>query len=86
LFQRPPVTLAGFFAGNFSWSLCFEFENGWSVAMPNPTFKRWTADEIAKLKNLAQKQSRKAIAAELGRSVSATAVKAPSRCVAKITG
>ena len=44
--------------------------------MPNPTFKRWTADEIAKLKNLAQKKTRKAIAAELGRSVSSTAVKA----------
>ena len=25
--------------------------------MPNPTFKRWTADEIAKLKNLAQKKT-----------------------------
>jgi hypothetical protein len=44
--------------------------------MPNETFKRWTADDIAKLKNLAQKQTRKAIAAELGRSPSATAVKA----------
>jgi hypothetical protein len=32
--------------------------------MPNETFKRWTADDIAKLKNLAQKQSRKAIAAD----------------------
>ena len=44
--------------------------------MPNQTFKRWTADDIAKLKNLAQKQPRQAIAAELGRSPSATAVKA----------
>jgi hypothetical protein len=44
--------------------------------MPNSTFKRWTADEIAKLKNLAQKQSRVDIAAELGRSPGATAVKA----------
>lgn len=44
--------------------------------MPNQTFKRWTADDIAKLKNLAQKQTRKVIAAELGRSPSATAVKA----------
>ena len=44
--------------------------------MPNPTFKRWTGDEIAKLKNLAQKKSRADIAAELGRSLSATAVKA----------
>jgi hypothetical protein len=42
----------------------------------NDTFKRWTADDIAKLKNLAQKQTRKAIAAELGRSPSATSVKA----------
>jgi hypothetical protein len=44
--------------------------------MPNQTFKRWTADDVAKLKNLAQKQTRKTIAAELGRSQSATAVKA----------
>jgi hypothetical protein len=44
--------------------------------MPNKTFKRWTADEIAKLKNLAQKQRREDIAAELGRSLSATSVKA----------
>jgi hypothetical protein len=44
--------------------------------MPNETFRRWTADDIAKLKNLAQKQTRKVIAAELGRSPSATAVKA----------
>jgi hypothetical protein len=44
--------------------------------MPNETFRRWTADDIAKLKNLAQKQTRKAIAAELDRSPSATAVKA----------
>jgi hypothetical protein len=44
--------------------------------MPNPTFKRWTGDEIVKLKNLAQKQTRKAIAAEPGRSPWATAVKA----------
>jgi hypothetical protein len=44
--------------------------------MPNQTFRRWTADDIAKLKNLAQKQPRQVIAAELGRSPSATAVKA----------
>jgi hypothetical protein len=44
--------------------------------MPNQTFKRWTADDIAKLKNLAQKQPRQVIAAELGRSPSATSVKA----------
>ena len=44
--------------------------------MPNQTFKRWSADDIAKLKNLAQKQPRLVIAAELGRSPSATSVKA----------
>jgi hypothetical protein len=44
--------------------------------MPNPTFRRWTADDIAKLKNLAQKQRPADIAAQLGRSDSATAVKA----------
>jgi hypothetical protein len=36
--------------------------------VPNQTFRRWTADDIAKLKNLAQKQPRLIIAAELGRS------------------
>jgi hypothetical protein len=44
--------------------------------MPNQTFKRWTAEDIAKLKNLAQKQRREVIAAELGRSPYATTVKA----------
>jgi hypothetical protein len=44
--------------------------------MPNQTFKRWTADDIAKLKNLAQKQRRDVIASELGRSPSSTAVMA----------
>ena len=44
--------------------------------MPSQTFKRWSADDIAKLKNLAQKQPRQVIAAELGRSQSATSVKA----------
>jgi hypothetical protein len=44
--------------------------------MPNQTFKRWTADDIAKLKNLAKKERCDVIAAELGRSPSATAVKA----------
>jgi hypothetical protein len=44
--------------------------------MPNPTFRRWTADEIAKLKNMAQKQRAAEIAAELGRSAAATALKA----------
>jgi hypothetical protein len=44
--------------------------------MPNPTFRRWTADEIAKLKNMAQRQRPAEIAIQLGRSVSATVVKA----------
>jgi hypothetical protein len=44
--------------------------------MPNPTFRRWTADDIAKLKSLAQKHRSADIAARLGRSPSATAVKA----------
>jgi hypothetical protein len=44
--------------------------------MPNPTFRRWTADDVAKLKNLAQKHRAAEIAAQLGRSQSATAVKA----------
>jgi hypothetical protein len=44
--------------------------------MPNATFRRWTADEIAKLKNLAQKEPSANVAAQLGRSVGATAVKA----------
>jgi hypothetical protein len=44
--------------------------------MPNQTFKRWTGDDIVKLKNLAQKKRCEVIAAELGRSPSATAVKA----------
>jgi hypothetical protein len=43
--------------------------------MPNETFKRWTAEDIAKLKNLAQKQRSEAIAAALGRSVAATALR-----------
>ena len=44
--------------------------------MPNPTFRRWTADDIAKLKNMAQKEPCASVAAQLGRSVGATAVKA----------
>jgi hypothetical protein len=44
--------------------------------MPNPTFRRWTADDIAKLKNMAQKEPCANVAAQLGRSVGATAVKA----------
>ena len=41
--------------------------------MPHETHKRWTGDDIAKLKNLAQKQRLSVIAAELGRSRGATA-------------
>jgi hypothetical protein len=44
--------------------------------MPHPTFRRWTADDVAKLKNLAQKEPSANVAAQLGRSVGATAVKA----------
>ena len=44
--------------------------------MPNQTFRRWTADDIAKFKNMAQKERPADIAAQLGRSVSATSVKA----------
>jgi hypothetical protein len=44
--------------------------------MPNPTFRRWTADDIAKLKNMAQKEPSAKVAEHLGRSVAATAVKA----------
>jgi hypothetical protein len=44
--------------------------------MPNPTFRRWTADDIAKLKNMAQKEPSANIAAQLGRSIGATVVKA----------
>jgi len=44
--------------------------------MPNPTRRRWTADEISNLKNLARKHPAAQIAAQLGRSRSATAIKA----------
>ena len=44
--------------------------------MPNPTFRRWTADDIAMLKNMAQKEPCANVAAQLGRSVGTTAVKA----------
>src|ERR1700677_4013699 len=37
--------------------------------MPHPTFRRWTADDIAKLKNMAQKEPCANVAAQLGRSV-----------------
>ena len=38
--------------------------------------RRWTSDDIGKLKEMAGKQSREKIAAELGRGPSAIAVKA----------
>jgi hypothetical protein len=44
--------------------------------MTDHRFKRWTADDVAKLKSLAQKERLEAIAAELGRSTGATAVMA----------
>ena len=44
--------------------------------MPNATFRRWTEDDIAKLKNMAQKAPSAKVAEQLGRSVAATAVKA----------
>jgi hypothetical protein len=44
--------------------------------MTDGAFRRWTPDEIAKLKDMAQKERREAIAAYFGRSVSVTAVKA----------
>ena len=44
--------------------------------MPNRRLKHWTEDDIAKLKSLAGKLSTSEIAAELGRSLGATAVEA----------
>jgi hypothetical protein len=44
--------------------------------MPQSNIRRWTADDIAKLKTLAQKLPPAEIAAKLGRSPSALAVKA----------
>lgn len=44
--------------------------------MSNLTFRRWTADDIAKLKNLAQRLPRAEIAATLGPSVPAATLKA----------
>jgi hypothetical protein len=46
------------------------------AVMPNSSVRRWSDEEIAKLKSLAQKCRREVIAAELGRSVGATAVMA----------
>jgi hypothetical protein len=44
--------------------------------MPHATFKRWTADDIAKLKSMAQKHPSAEIASQLGRSTGATIVQA----------
>jgi hypothetical protein len=44
--------------------------------MPNLNSRRWTADDIATLKNLARKYPAAAIARQLGRSAAATALKA----------
>ena len=44
--------------------------------MPNLNSRRWTADDIARLKNLARKYPAAAIARQLGRSAAATALKA----------
>jgi hypothetical protein len=72
--------LAGpFWAGSLEPFLTFLFSSsGHSLEehMPNSTFRRWTADDIAKLKNLAQRHPRAEIAAKLGRSVAATTLKA----------
>jgi hypothetical protein len=43
--------------------------------MPNPRW-HWTADDIAKLKDMAQKHPTASIAARLGRTPAAVAVKA----------
>ena len=43
--------------------------------MPNIT-RRWTEDDVEKLKNMAQRKPSADIAAALGRSVGATSVKA----------
>jgi hypothetical protein len=44
--------------------------------MPNLNSRRWTADDIATLRNLARKYPAAAIARQLGRSAAATALKA----------
>jgi hypothetical protein len=46
------------------------------MAMANFKARRWTANDISRLKKLAQKRSATQIAAQLGRTYSATAVKA----------
>ena len=44
--------------------------------MPNFNSRRWTKEDIAKLKNLAQKYPTASVAGQLGRSAAATAIKA----------
>jgi hypothetical protein len=46
------------------------------MGMPNPNFRRWTSDDISILKKLAQTHPAAQIAAQLGRSPSAIALKA----------
>jgi hypothetical protein len=46
------------------------------MRMPNPNFRRWTSDDISILKKLAQTHPMPQIAAQLGRSPSAVALKA----------
>jgi hypothetical protein len=62
---RPNGNPVCFLVGDSSWE-----------HMSNPTFRRWTADDIAKLKNLAQRHPRAEIAAKLGRSAAATSLNA----------
>jgi hypothetical protein len=58
---------ADFFVGTVIWR---------SNKMPIPRSWYWTADDIAKLKDMAQKHPTAAIAAEFGRTSAAVAVKA----------
>jgi hypothetical protein len=44
--------------------------------MPNFNSRRWTKEDIAKLKNLAQKYPTASVAGQLGRTAAATAIKA----------
>jgi len=61
----------------FRKSDILELSVGFSEVVPMPlTTRRWTEDDIAKLKNMAQRKPPADIAAALGRSVGATSVKA----------
>ena len=44
--------------------------------MPNFNSRRWTKEDIARLKNLARKYPTASVAGQLGRSAAATAIKA----------